>query len=398
MSDIAQNQTRDLMPDLIRAFALIGIVLVNVEAFSSGYTGYSNAALDSALSQTTIWLVAGLFTMKSYSLFSMMFGAGLGYQLASSTRSSQGFSARYFRRMAGLLALGLLHAIFLFIGDILVSYAILGCFFFLFRNSSTRTLITWSAAFILFQTILLLAMSGALSVAENTTDPALMQITQKNQAREAEFGVFYDQIMAGGNFLDLAALRASVLTGMLGMIFMVQGIAAFGFFLIGLAFYQTGLLSAPSHPFWRLCRLVLFPIGLIASLSAARVFVNAENHSSAQALLGLGLIMAASTLSSLGYVGWIAKLCDRPSGPVLRFIARGGQATLSAYILQSVILCFVFLDFGLGLFGKLSGFEAVMIALATGILSLCFTSLWRKAFKRGPLEILLRRWTYLGDG
>lgn len=111
----------------------------------------------------------------------------------------------------------------------------------------------------------------------------------------------------------------------------------------------------------------------------------------------LALILTASGLSSLGYVGWIAKLCQLPSGPVLRFIARGGSATLTAYLMQSVILCFVFMSFGFGLFGQVNAAESTIIAFATGVISLGLTSLWLLHFRRGPMEILLRRWTCLGE-
>ncbi|MDF1679557.1 DUF418 domain-containing protein [Ponticaulis sp.] len=386
---------RDLMPDLIRAWAIIGIVLVNVEMFSAGLNiGYPSTG--EAGDHWAKLLVNGLFTLKSYSLFSMMFGAGLGYQLASAARTETNATGRYYRRMIGLLALGLIHVVFLFLGDILVTYAILGSLLYFCRNGKPKTLIIWGLVLIGIQTALMMIGAGAMAMMEGITDPAARRMMDDQMAEQREAFLAIDAIFADGSFLQIAAARASLIPTLIPTVIMVQGISAFGFFLIGLGFFKLGLLSQPDHKFWKTSLFVLLPIGLILSFYGSNVYVEAPQRESAQGLFGMAIMILGSPFSTFGYIGVIALIARMGTGPVLQFLARGGSATLSAYLLQSVIMCIVTLPIGFGLFGQLGALPAVLIALATGIFTLCFVSLWLTKFKRGPMEILLRRWTYLG--
>ncbi len=386
---------RDLMPDLIRAWAIIGIVLVNVEMFSAGLNiGYPSTG--EAGDHWAKLLVNGLFTLKSYSLFSMMFGAGLGYQLASAARTETNATGRYYRRMIGLLALGLIHVIFLFLGDILVTYAILGSLLYFCRNGKPKTLIIWGLVLIAIQTALMMLGAGAMAMMEGITDPAARRMMDDQMAEQREAFLAIDAIFAEGSFLQIAAARASLIPTLLPTVMMVQGISAFGFFLIGLGFFKLGLLSQPDHKFWKTSLFVLLPIGLILSFYGSNVYVEAPQRESAQGVFGMAIMILGSPFSTFGYIGVIALIARMGTGPVLQFLARGGSATLSAYLLQSVIMCIVTLPIGFGLYGQLGALPAILIALATGIFTLCFVSLWLTKFKRGPMEILLRRWTYLG--
>ncbi|MFC6199259.1 DUF418 domain-containing protein [Ponticaulis profundi] len=390
-----EGSKRDVLPDLLRAWALIGIVLVNVEIFASNMmTGYPDAALAGTASQTAALLVSAVFLLKSYSLFSLMFGAGLGYQIEAAERARANFKARYFRRITGLLILGLLHAIFFFIGDILVTYALLGSVLFFLRNETPKMLFRIGIILIAVQFSLLLLGASSLFLVENIPDPTFQEefqagLTQARLASEKS-----NIVWSEGSFGDVALLRLQTLPTLLPSFIMVQAIAALGFFLIGLSWQRTGLLQDPHAPFWKTARWVLLPLGLVASFAGAALYLKAETRDSSTALFALAILLAASPFSTFGYAGWIAKLCEGPQGPVRRFLARGGSATLSAYLMQSLILSLVFCGYGLGLFGKVTAFQAIAIALITGLFTLSFCSIWLLRFKRGPMEILLRRWTY----
>ena len=394
--------SRDLMPDLIRAWALIGIALVNVELFSSPLsTGYLDGGSTGLWAETA---VAGLFTMKSYSLFSMMFGAGLAYQMDAAERRGEKIGGTYFRRMLGLLVLGILHIVFLFIGDILVAYAILGSLFFLCRNGKPKTLIIWSIVLLVLQSLIILGMAGLFGMMEFMQTPEMRAeldaeiIAQMDAdiASQEEWMANFSNAFATGSFFEVASTRAGFVPMILPMGLIFQGFGAFAFFLIGLAFMRSGMLSDTKHKFWKTCRWVFLPIGVVVSLFAGHLFALAPSPESSGGMLAMALVMAVSAFSTLGYIGLIAKLSEWLKGPVLTFIARGGSATLSAYLMQSAIMSFIFLQYGLGLFGKVNPQTGVMIALATAVFTLCFVSIWLKFFKRGPMEILLRRWTYLG--
>ena len=257
---------RDLLPDMLRAWALIGIVLVNVEMFSSSkMEGYPADVLATPFDHWAHVLVAGLFTLKSYSLFSLMFGAGLGYQMAAATRNGVGETGRYYRRMIGLLTLGFLHAIFLFIGDILVTYAILGSLLYLCRSGKAKTLIIWGIVAIVAQTLIILTGAAAMAITENFNDPEFQRQWQESMTAQHEAALAIDAVFAEGGFLAAASQRLVMYPGLLPMVIAFQGIAAFGFILIGLGVHKTGLIGRPDDPFWRRCRWVFLPIGVIGS-------------------------------------------------------------------------------------------------------------------------------------
>ena len=387
---------RDLLPDMLRAWALIGIVLVNVEMFSgSKMDGYPSSALATPFDSGLHILVAGLFTLKSYSLFSLMFGAGLGYQMVAALSQGVGETGRYYRRMAGLLFLGLLHAVFFFLGDILVIYAVLGSLLYLCRNGKAKTLIIWGLIAIVVQTLLTLTAALSLMITDSLNDPEVQRQWQDGLAASRKAAITIDAVFADGGFLEVARQRLIMYPGFFPAALAFQGVSAFGFILIGLGLHKTGILGRPNDAFWHRCRIVFLPIGLIFSFYGTWLYTEAPARMNSQALFGMAVMMAASPFSTFGYAGWLAKVCTFEHGSVLRFIARGGSATLSAYLLQSVILSFVFLEFGLGLYGQLSAGTVILIAFATGLFTLGFVSLWLSGFKRGPVEIVLRRWTYL---
>ena len=122
--------TRQLLPDLVRAFALFGICVVNVGvmAWPMASMYHYPGGLTGPIDEAAFFAISALFLFKSYSLFSLMFGVSFAYQMESAARRGVGFAGRYWRRIVGLLAFGILNIVCLFVGDILVMYAVLGSF------------------------------------------------------------------------------------------------------------------------------------------------------------------------------------------------------------------------------------------------------------------------------
>ena len=382
---------RALMPDLIRAFALIGIVLVNVMGFSWPMEqGYAEA-LRSPLDRAADLAVNGLFMMKSYPLFSMMFGAGLAYQLVSAERREIAPGPRYFRRMAGLMGLGILHFIFFWMGDILMTYAVLGCILFLMRDLNLRTLWIIGGVLIALNTLLFFSFAGMFWLLEAYMPDEMIGI-------QDALSPGIDKALAAfqsGSFSSIAAYRAGQIAMIFPSVLMQQGLSALGFFCWGLAAVKMGIIDQPAAKLWRTARRFYLPIGLLGSFWGAHMMQGAETMMSARWMLGMSIIMTFAPFSALGYAGLIAKLSEG-SGPVRRFLAKSGSASLTAYLLQSVVLAYVFSAYGLDLYAKLGAFQCIMIAMATAVFTLVFTGVWRSFAARGPMEVLLRRFTYWG--
>jgi uncharacterized protein len=112
--------------DVIRGFALIGILLMNIEFFNR-YTGENGQGLAQGISGASLWFsffVQYFVTGKFWTIFSMLFGMGFAVMLARAEAARRSFLVPYLRRIAALALFGALHYILLWDGDILFSYAI----------------------------------------------------------------------------------------------------------------------------------------------------------------------------------------------------------------------------------------------------------------------------------
>lgn len=385
---------RQIFPDLARAAALIGIALVNVGIFAwpAENGGYAAGGLETGLDQGAFFAVNALFLMKSYTLFSFMFGVGFAYQIASAQRAGASFAARYWRRILGLFIFAGINIAFLFQGDILFIYAVLGCLLFLFRNVTGKALIRWAVAIYIVQILVLAVITGFVWLG-NTYAPDEMTASIQEMAASGAHAL---QVYGEGSFAETVKARIAEWSQFVPMMFLFQGIGAMSFFLFGLAAVRMETISRPDVPFWKTCRRIYLPIGLAGSTLGAWYVTSATSMIDTEMMLGLTLISLFSPFSSAGYLGLIARWAEVRAGPVTLFLARGGTASLTAYLLQNLLFTLVFYGFALGYYAQLGAAACIAIALLVALVSIMFTSLWRTVFRRGPLEEVLRGWTYLG--
>ncbi|GLX78300.1 hypothetical protein tinsulaeT_16400 [Thalassotalea insulae] len=134
------NKDRIQVMDLLRGFALIGIIFMNIEWFNRPISDlmafdFSQTGGDWAAS----WLVKVFIEGKFYKLFSLLFGMGFAVMLLNAQQADRPFGAWFSRRMFALFLFGMVHMIFLWGGDILHDYAVAGMlllgFVFLLRTN-----------------------------------------------------------------------------------------------------------------------------------------------------------------------------------------------------------------------------------------------------------------------
>lgn len=390
----SQAAGRHIFPDLTRAFALMGIVLVNVAVIGFPImTGYSFGGLETPLDQGAFFAINTFFFHKSYTLFSFMFGVGFAYQMQSAERHGAKFSGRYWRRVIGLALLGALHIAFIFQGDILVMYALLGSLLFLLRMASAKALRVWAISVYAIQIVIagLFTVAVALGhkfAAEDMAEQTAEMIAQ-SQTSIAVFGE--------GAFIETIYQRITEWSEIITFGMLLQGFGVFSFFLFGLLAVRSNIISNPSAPIWRRFRRVYLPIGVIGSAFGAYLMMAGDNMMATKSMFAIFVITLFAPFSTAGYLGLIAKWAERPVTPFKTFTARGGTASLTAYLLQGLILSLIFNNYGLGLYREIGAAGCIFIALLTGIFTIIFASLWRKKFIRGPMEYILRGWTYLGS-
>ena len=367
------DSTRALMPDYLRLISLFGIVVVNVQFIGfSLLSGLDTITWYSTAELITLWLVDGLALYKSYSLFSFMFGVGLGFLMVSAARTNVSIGKLYRNRMIGLFLFGVVHGCLFFPGDVLLVYAIMGAILFRLRNWEAARLVKVGTALVAVQ---------ALTFASFAASPSEMPETIVALERD---------VMTGDSFVAVIWFRAVAFAVLSPFLVLFQGIAALGWFCLGLAAVKSGMIDQADHPLWARARWWCLGPGIALSLLGSWML-----H--AQGVLGASaLILMAAPISTLGYLGAIAAI-SRPPGPVMQHILAAGGSSLSIYLGQSIILSTLFSGYGFGLWDAVSRPVVVLIGVGVTVVLIAALSIWRGAFRLGPFEWLLRRITYAGQ-
>jgi uncharacterized protein len=363
---------RALMPDYLRVIALFGIVIVNVQfiAFPT-LNSITDPASGTFTDAVVLFLVNGLVLLKTYGLFSFMFGVGLGFLMRSSERLGLPFGRIYRNRMIGLLLLGVVHGCFFFPGDILVIYSVIGSILYFFRNWTVSRLVKVGVALLIFQPIIGL--------------PLLFSPSEV----PSEFFQYEEMALSEGGFFDVAIFRSISFAFTLPLLLVIQGISALGWFCLGLASVKSGMIEDVQHPLWqRARRLCLLP-GILLSLLGAGLW------SWGPAGIGEALTVVVAPIVTFGYLGLIAAISQAPSPIMSRFIRAGG-CSLSIYLGQSLILSSIFSAYGLDLWSAVDRGTASAIALLITVILIMTLTIWQAFFRLGPFEWLLRQITYAG--
>ena len=371
-------QKRQALPDQLRGFALLGIIVVNMPFLAVSNVGIWELELSSSSDQVVAFLIVTLAQGKFYLLFAFLFGYSLTLILRS--RSSDGVS-RYLRRLVGLALLGAGHAYMFFIGDILMSYALLGLVLFLFIGRSTRTVLIASAiSFLLGLALLALVFFETLSTA-NTAGGFISNPGVLDQALR-------------GSFLESVVGRANALPEALVVQLVINWFPALSMFLLGLAAGRAGLLSDPAryNRLWRSCVLVGVLVGLPAGIASAWLAIVPEDPNGVYGIAGVAVGFALAPALTAGYVGAIALLSHRR---FMSYTEPAGRMSLTGYLGESILLAAIFCGWGFGLFGELTLTQASMVALGVWVALEIFAKQWLRWFAYGPFEWVLRSWSNL---
>ncbi|MGD7009105.1 DUF418 domain-containing protein [Metabacillus sp. 84] len=365
--------------DLLRGFALLGILLVNILDFS-GPALYRNSLIHSTGAADRIAEVfVFVFAQTSfYPMFAFLFGAGAVMFYSRLEARGQSPSRYFSRRMTGLLIIGVLHAFLIWHGDILITYAVIGFIFMLFIQRSARSLAKWGLSLILIPSSLFgLLMIGedGLQVEENGTE----RITDVYQT---------------GTFLELIRQRAEdwyYVNNFLMAPFLLLSILPM--FLLGGYAMKSGWFeknpSVETAKKWIKIAAAAGPAGLL--IKGMPVFFPASVFWSYMHQSIGGPLLAFFYISIL----LLASYTFREKRIVLfQLFTYAGRASMSNYLLQSVICTALFYSYGLGLYGKTGSLQALLIGLSVYAVLVFMSFLWFKRFEQGPAEKWWRRFTY----
>lgn len=390
------TRDRHLALDVLRGFALFGILLVNFDWFSRALPEIvlgSRADLH-GLDRAVDFLIQTLATGKFYAIFSMLFGAGFALMLDRATAREAPFWGTYLRRLAMLAVIGALHITLIWAGDILLTYAIVGfVMVLLFRKTPVTRLWKWALALILLPALLggLAGLAVGLANLDPTAAAAIAAEMAKGRAELDAAIEASRNAYVSGTFAEVMANRWSDWSfGASHFLFWIPPIL--GYFLLGRWLLSTGRLTdAGSHARW-FGRMRLLGIGLGLPLSAAgawlmvgeNLMLPTPNTAAATVLISIGALLLS--------LGWLS--CVVPAAPALAWLAPAGQMALSNYLLQSLVWTLVFYGYGLGFWDQVPRTWHPLLAVAFFALQVPVSRWWLERFHFGPAEWLWRAATY----
>lgn len=385
--------------DVLRAVALLGIALMNVEFFTRPLQGVAlgpDPALQ-GLDRAVDWAVYTFVRGKFWTLFTLLFGAGFALMLAraDARRADPDFHRVYPRRLGVLLLIGLLHAFLLWAGDILVPYAIAGFVLLLLaRNMEPRMLLRLGLSLYLAPLAILWAavvgyrleaFSGVTDLPSAFTRQHLEQLAESSRA-----AVAYGQ----GSFAEATAQRVADSLEQWRRL-PVSLPAILGMFLLGAWAVRSGLLSDPvrRRAGWRRMAIVGLGLGLPLVAASSRLSYGQPQFEPTPMLgVGTSLMHVGSLVLCLGWAGLIGLLGEKAAPQ--RWLAPAGRMALSNYLLQSLLLSTLFYGYGFGAWGTVGRSAQVGLVLLLFVAQVLLCRWWLAKFRQGPVEWVWRVATY----
>ena len=408
------EQTRIESLDVLRGFALLGILLLNIVGFGMVSTAYG-FPLEGMVGQFDIgvWIGVELFAEGAMrALFSILFGAGV--VLFTTGEAAKG-AALHYRRNFWLFVFGLFDAyVLLWSGDILVTYALAGAVLYWVRNVRPGRLYTTAGVLIL----LMSAMYGGVGFGLAQGKDAAAALAAADSSEQVS-AVVLEGAAAWHEFVDdststpeqrdqeLAIRGGSYTSAFLWNVPQTNEILLFvlpmflfwdalAFMLLGMAMYKSGILQGDrSVRFYTVMAAAGFAVGLsVNSLEVDRALAAElallDTFAQAQPTYHIGRLGMAC-----GYLALLVLLVKSQWWRGLRSrLASVGRMALTNYLMHSLICLFIFTGAGLGLVGSLSRAELYVVVVAIWLLQLIISPWWLSRYRYGPLEWLWRGLTY----
>jgi uncharacterized protein len=383
--------------DVVRGFALFGVLLVNMYNF-----GASSPAWSAPYDEFAFSVKRFLFETKSWRLFSFLFGLGFALQMLRAEQSQAGFPAFYLRRLIVLFAIGTVHTL-LYAGDILNYYAELGLILLLFRRVPPKALLAVATILIMVWPVeraVKLVRDGPREVAprEVRLQAARERLRENQQQHPYSVGSMGDVMVRNARIIPLVAYTDNEGPE--------SAFPYFAMFLLGLYVGRKGIVqNLEAHqPFIRRIGGWGIAIGVFG-MTAERVLhstVGYEVYSDAheatvlQQLAGDTVFAVGSTALCVGYAAVLALLAQEVRWkPFLSPLGAVGRMALTTYLVQTLMFTTLFYGYAFGQAFRIGPAAVTAYAVLFFAVQLAVCSWWMRHSRFGPVEWLWRTLSYL---
>jgi len=381
---LGSENKRQSIVDEIRGISLLGILMANMLIFQYGMWGKEELVLFNISSVDKIAnLLLKVFVEGSFMpIFAFLFGYGMLKMKEGLVAKEMKHRRVLLRRAIMLILLGLVHSQFIWDGDILMFYGMLSFLLLLFLKRKAKTVLIWGL--VLLMLISLLGIGADSSSTDSFSDKEKTEQYVKKSIDVYQNGSYKDIISFRKNEPTPYDMKGILLLIVLILIpFLVAPM-----FLFGIYAAKKNIFHEPYNKryLYRRWGLILFILGLIMK-SLKYIWPNFI-------LSGVGELGGA-TILSLGYIMCFSWLLSVSKVTLLRQgFEAVGKLSLTNYLMQSIICTTLFYGYGFGWFGKLGVLAGIGISLAIYAMQWFISLLYLKRFRIGPVEWLLRIWTY----
>lgn len=386
---------RYILLDALRGLALLGICLANLPEFSlytflkdEAAAGMPTAGIDRIVRYLQYVLIDGKF----YTLFSLLFGIGFSIIISNAMRKQVNGFSFFFRRMVILLLIGFVHLMFIWSGDILMLYALLGFFLPLFRNVSDKGLLTASAFFLLLP----VAIDFVVGITGFNPSAAVVRIQQYYCGL---YGITDDNfaywLRDADNYPDV--FRFLIQGAFVRVQEFIDGNRAFkvmGLFLLGFYIGRNRLYARLSENKKLLKQITWW--GVIIGLPTSLFYAWSAMNGHPWGIGGHSLLYTISVFPmGMAYVaGFSLYYLHKKEHRIFRLLAAPGRMALTNYIGQSLRGIAIFYGIGLGLGANMGLVYVLLIATGVYMVEIAFSHIWLHFCQFGPLEWIWRMLTY----
>ena len=396
-SQPVSGKERIVSIDVLRGVAVLGILLMNIVAFSMVTAAYESPSVydDLAGADWWTWLILHYVAdTKFMSIFSILFGAGVCIFMERAQAKNHSQWKLQASRMGWLLVIGLLHAYLLWFGDILVSYAICGMIIATMRH--WKPWVLFVVGFILMNVIPIGVMVFIYWTMQFWPEAQLLRMEQTASITAPDLQL---EIAAyTGTWVNQLPHR--VLTSLTMHLIILPLIVLWhlvGLMMLGMAAYKWKILSASrSVRFYSVTMIISAVIGF--PLIAIGVWYK-QQHDWDPALIRFldgNWNLVGGVFISFVWISIVMLICKLGLFTFARkALAATGRMALTNYLGQTIICTLLFYGHGLGWFSKFERVELLYVVVAIWVFQIAFSLLWLKMFRFGPFEWLWRSATYL---
>ena len=411
---IKPTTTSERIPslDFLRGIAILGILFINIESFvypnpwSSWHYGY-----ESSIDHTTRFWVYFLTQGKFYTMFALLFGVGFVIFMERIQQKVNGLTAMdiYARRLLWLFVIGVVHAYFIWDGDILYHYAICGLFLLPFRSMKSKNLmliVLFLASFLFIKSYE--SVSKRQESYSNYTEALNKEKTKRTEKDEKLIASWESRYSKKSPNLSegVEIPKPTYWQGVTKSYehlkvhkgeFYYQSLilSSLIVMIIGMVLFRTGIFSDYKSwkYYWPITVTVLI-IGLVINYFRYYQWTYEDhipNVSTAKALL----FTFPKEILGVAYILLLNGIYQKYLRNVrFKVFTKIGRTALSNYIYQSIILGILFYGYGFGLHNSFSRFKLLGFVVAIWAIQIICTHIWLRNFKQGPLEFLWRKLTY----